>query len=217
MRPEQPEMGVGHATAFQERLREQLVDAAERRQDQGRSMRQYADRLGRRNERNRSMPADETYYPLGRPTTAAEDEAATAAFASGWGAVDVDVDGESLGAGPGADLITQERLRQMNEEGYTPDHDDDHGTDLVPAAIAYALSSTPPEDPEDAFGHKDPALWWPWDIHGFKPNGAAVDGGVRDLVKAGALIAAEIDRRLRLPEWDDSEDADGEASALAGH
>lgn len=93
--------------------------------------------------------------------------------------------------GRGADLITAERRRQVEEEGYTPDHDDDHGTELVPAAIAYALASTPKEWEEDD-ETPDSLRWWPWDSASFKPS-----GDVRDLVKAGALIAAEIDRRLR--------------------
>lgn len=93
----------------------------------------------------------------------------------------------------GARLIAAERQRQVTNEGYTPDHDDDHGTEMIPAAIAYLFASTRSGEDDDL-----PQKWWPWDLTSFKPTGAlGIDKGVRDLVKAGALIAAEIDRRLR--------------------
>ncbi|MRL69791.1 hypothetical protein [Brevundimonas sp. SPF441] len=54
------------------------------------------------------------------------------------------------------------------------------------AAAAYAAS---------AAGDPDCALFWPggWDPHMFKPAGET-----RDLVRAGALIVAELERRARL-------------------
>lgn len=76
----------------------------------------------------------------------------------------------------GTQLIETERQRQRREWG--DEHDDEHtGGELVEAAIAYAEGN---------------GARWPW-RDGWKP-----DTRVDDLVKAGALIAAEIDRLRRL-------------------
>lgn len=85
----------------------------------------------------------------------------------------------------GAERIAAERQRQLDAEGWTPEHDDGHAPgDLLLAGICYALH---------ARGREQTAYdWWPWDDEWFKPGDR-----VRDLEKAGALIAAEIDRLLR--------------------
>ena len=89
--------------------------------------------------------------------------------------------------GDGALAIVRERLRQVTVEGYQPEHDASHtGRDLAWAAFCYidrALSDTP----------ANPAVpqAWPWDDHDWKPGEP-----MRMLVKAGALIAAEVDRLL---------------------
>ena len=84
----------------------------------------------------------------------------------------------------GAALIAEERQRQIEVEGYTLEHDAAHweSLDLVRAAVVYAL-------PEPLRG-KHFSLW-PWDEEYWKPT---PNDRVRELVKAGALIAAEIDR-----------------------
>ena len=104
----------------------------------------------------------------------------------------------------GAILIAQERDRQITDEGYTSGHDDGHsGSELAWAAACYAA-------PGQVFEMKryagkvsfiDP---WPWAPHFDKRpyNGNVMreprpDERVRCLVKAGALIAAEIDRLMR--------------------
>lgn len=82
----------------------------------------------------------------------------------------------------GAELIAAERARQVSDEGYTPEHDATHRVaDLVDAATAYLA----PYSSDTECGE----LAWPWDPAGFKPQNP-----VRDLVRAGALIAAAIDR-----------------------
>ncbi|HKS28948.1 MAG TPA: hypothetical protein VJS44_14070 [Pyrinomonadaceae bacterium] len=89
----------------------------------------------------------------------------------------------------GIDLITKERQRQIEEEGWTPDHDDEHGDgELLAAAICYAHNS-------GQFKFTSPRAW-PWAESWWKPTGDRV----RDLAKAGALIAAEIDRLERAKE-----------------
>jgi hypothetical protein len=86
----------------------------------------------------------------------------------------------------GADLIYTERIRQIEEEGRTPEHDAAHRNgELTRAAIAYAAAAVNPQLLHGAGG------WWPWTAAEFKPD---PNDPVRSLVKAGALIAAEIDR-----------------------
>lgn len=92
------------------------------------------------------------------------------------------------GAVNGVGLIAAERTRQIAEEGWTPAHDAEHGYGvLADAARAYALAAVAP-----GFDHDNPPQAWPWDEGWWKPS----DDPVRNLVKAGALIAAEIDRLL---------------------
>ncbi|SXD15116.1 hypothetical protein [Klebsiella quasipneumoniae] len=82
-----------------------------------------------------------------------------------------------------ADVLA-ERKRQVSAEGWTPGHDDEyeHG-ELADAAGCYALSS----ELFDCAG--EPPRPWPWPEEWWKPTNRR-----RDLVKAGALILAEIER-----------------------
>jgi len=84
--------------------------------------------------------------------------------------------------GDGAALIAAERRRQVSQEGYAPAHDREHaGAELSLAAAAYALAAS---------GRWQQGLaWWPFD-GGFKPAPEPLG----NLVRAGALAAAEIDR-----------------------
>ena len=91
----------------------------------------------------------------------------------------------------GTKLIELERLRQIEEEGWTAEHDDAHiNGELVFAAAHYAL----PEGYENEYAV--PNLW-PWidedDAWDKKPKHERI----RQLVIAGAFIAAEIDRLQR--------------------
>ena len=104
----------------------------------------------------------------------------------------------------GLDLITAERQRQIDAEGWTPEHDDEHvGDEIARAAAVYALPDSVRARIPGMFGHwtLDGMLtdvWrdgiWPWP-GSFK---ATPDDRIRELVKAGALIAAEIDRLQRV-------------------
>jgi hypothetical protein len=88
----------------------------------------------------------------------------------------------------GVELIAEERARQVSEEGWTPEHDDTHDCgEMRRAAAAYALNAY--AGPDEAI----PACW-PWSQRWWKP----APHPMRNLVKAGALIAAEIDRLQRL-------------------
>ena len=110
----------------------------------------------------------------------------------------------------GSDLIAEERKRQVEKEGWTPEHDDEHtDSELSSAATAYVnaayvramyLGASTPKTHNPAYG-------WPrsWHRNWWKPLPAfgeiiTIDHLIRMLVKAGALICAEIDRLQRLKE-----------------
>ena len=92
------------------------------------------------------------------------------------------------------DDIAAERQRQISVEGWTPEHDDGHKPgDLVQAAVAYAAHAAVGAQ---VAGHRPetyqsvpPPRYWPWDREWWKPKDQR-----RDLVRAGALIVAEIER-----------------------
>ncbi|WP_349862639.1 hypothetical protein [Leifsonia sp. WHRI 6310E] len=95
------------------------------------------------------------------------------------------------------DLIAAERVRQITEKGWTAEHDAGHATELVYAGASYfeaaeAIRYLPEgEDPAAAAEQMrmQPPLNWPWDAEQWHPSADPV----RNLVKAGALIAAAID------------------------
>jgi|GEM_PF-3059240 len=93
------------------------------------------------------------------------------------------------------DVLT-ERRRQVETEGWTPEHDDQWvNAELSRAAECYAHHSSRPDDQRE--GMVKAGAWpsfWPWDVEWWKPSDRR-----RDLVKAGALILAEIERLDRLP------------------
>lgn len=82
----------------------------------------------------------------------------------------------------GADLIMAERKRQIRQEGWTFNHDAQWTDEqLVWAALSYLLHKE---------GDKNslPSTW-PWGQEFWKPKDR-----LSNLIRAGALIAAEIDR-----------------------
>ena len=87
----------------------------------------------------------------------------------------------------GAERIMRERLRQMSKEaegeGFSAERDDDYtGEELTSAATSYL----------HADDHEFAKIFWPFPASWFKPASK-----IRNLERAGALIAAEIDRVLR--------------------
>lgn len=85
----------------------------------------------------------------------------------------------------GAELIHQERQRQIESEHRTHEHDDKHTKfELSSAAVSYIFC---------VVNTYSVVNWWPWDWAWWKPS----PDPIRNLVKAGALIAAEIDRLQR--------------------
>ena len=89
-----------------------------------------------------------------------------------------------------ADVLA-ERRRHVEVEGFTPEHDDQHKAgEIAAAAACYALHDV-------QGGYFGRWLWtmWPWHRDWWKPKDRR-----RDLVRAGALIIAEIERIDRAAE-----------------
>lgn len=108
----------------------------------------------------------------------------------------------------GAEMIAAERQRQIDAEGWTPEHDDEHtGDELAWAAVCYSAPEVvfrkneeqqitggyggDPQDVTNRVTFDDP---WPWDEDWDKRQ---EHDRLRQLAIAGALIAAEIDRLKR--------------------
>ncbi|MER0630448.1 hypothetical protein AAA552_11045 [Pseudomonas aeruginosa] len=84
--------------------------------------------------------------------------------------------------------VQAERRRQVEAEGWTPEHDDAHSHgQMARAAACYALAGS--SAPSDGTAALLVSLAWPWDEQWWKPTSAR-----RDLVKACALGLAEIER-----------------------
>lgn len=81
----------------------------------------------------------------------------------------------------GVERIAAERERQVSAEGWSLEHDDQH----VDGALAHAAAVY-------ASDRVDINDVWPWPDEGPK-----IKDEISNLVRAGALIAAEIDRLQR--------------------
>jgi hypothetical protein len=109
----------------------------------------------------------------------------------------------------GVDLIAAERRRQIEQEGWTPEHDDEHTAGEMAAAAA--LYAAPKDDlwrvefcdSCHAPHVTDPWPWWDNNYSGRGPrllrawDKRGQHSRLRRLVIAGALIAAEIERLQR--------------------
>lgn len=88
----------------------------------------------------------------------------------------------------GVQRIATERHRQIEAEGWTLEHDIEHGSEtLQRAAVCYLRHHDLPHPP---YG-------WPWASKWWKPCDR-----IRALEKAGALIAAALDVELELRDRD---------------
>lgn len=89
--------------------------------------------------------------------------------------------------------IAAERKRQIEAEGWTPEHDDAHDKgELARAAAAYADHASRFRDAKElgvAYATKATPPLWPWAPRWWKPKNPR-----RDLIRAAALIVAEIER-----------------------
>lgn len=85
------------------------------------------------------------------------------------------------------ELIALERSRQLVKEGWTPENDDKYRNgELSLAAACYAAAASGMDVEAEV------AQLWPWEDTWWKPTNP-----IRNLVKAGALIVADIERVIR--------------------
>lgn len=100
--------------------------------------------------------------------------------------------------------VLAERQRQVQAEGWSNAHDDEHDAgDMAAAGASYALNAADLLHPfSQGDGGGDMPDCWPWATVWWKPSTAR-----RDLVKAAALILAEIERCDR---------AEAETQAISG-
>lgn len=118
----------------------------------------------------------------------------------------------------GANLVMDERRRQVKIEGYSAAHDERHDDGAL-ARAAECYEAEPTERKmvyglaivETARGLADPdapvvtdegriPMGWPWEPRWWKPSTR-----VRDLTKAGALFLAEADRLKRIGDAEGAE------------
>ena len=85
--------------------------------------------------------------------------------------------------------VLAERRRQIDTEGWTREHDDQHDEgDMAIAGACYAAKAAG----RGLHSSNSVPSLWPWDADWWKPSDKR-----RNLVKAGALILAEIERMDR--------------------
>ena len=115
----------------------------------------------------------------------------------------------------GIESIAAERQRQIEVEGWTREHDDAHADgEMAKAAACYAWAASLDQIVRDVAsvpsgGWEATVIMrrlWPWASEWWKPKDSR-----SDLVRAGALIAAEIDRldraenaRINAEGWQDA-------------
>lgn len=86
----------------------------------------------------------------------------------------------------GIELITEERARQIEVEGWNYEHDDNHKNgELEMAGLTYFRYALHPSS--------SVPTTWPWGREWWKPSGHVI----RNLEKAGALYLAESERLAR--------------------
>ncbi|MBP2303311.1 hypothetical protein [Azospirillum picis] len=97
-----------------------------------------------------------------------------------------------------ADIVA-ERMRQQSHEGFTPSEDDQYVRgELELAALTYIhQAETHFRLPEAAYRATKSGALWPWAESRWRPHSVR-----HDLVRAGALLLAELDRRFRAGQTD---------------
>lgn len=106
------------------------------------------------------------------------------------------------------ELIKEERLKQITK-GYDAGHDGEHQNGEISQAAGCYLSvasaqirgASAEEFPVEVFLYGEGEFLWPFEPESFRPEEFAI----QNLVKAGAMIVAEIDRLQRMvthPNWE---------------
>jgi hypothetical protein len=95
---------------------------------------------------------------------------------------------------PAVVSVIAERVRQQAVEGFSTAHDDGHAHgELAEAAACYAAFGAANDAKRKALATVCPAGAWPWAPRWWKPKDRR-----SDLVRAAALLIAEIERLDRL-------------------
>ena len=121
-------------------------------------------------------------------------------------------------AGKAAIDVINERLRQVTFEGFSAEHDDAHDEGQIAlAAATYAYAAALPArrrgNISGIYSLTNNMLAreiWPWELKWWKPTDRR-----RDLVKAAALIIAEIERLDRAAAVQAARPSEGPAGAPA--
>ena len=93
----------------------------------------------------------------------------------------------------GIELIAIERKRQIEELGYDYTNDSLYAKEeLARAGATYAMPKSTRDNYSSYSTSNDSwsPRWWPWDVKYWKPT---PEDRIKELSKAGALIAAQID------------------------
>lgn len=109
----------------------------------------------------------------------------------------------------GIESIAAERKRQIEAEGWTAEHDDEHRSgELASAGSAYAMSAAVTLKTGIEGIVSEPPPFFKFEPKFWKPKSAR-----EDLVRGGALIAAEIDRLDRQEARDEAQMPGGDSGA----
>lgn len=88
--------------------------------------------------------------------------------------------------------IVDERARQIIGEKFGHEHDDMHTEgEIADAAACYAMTADSRSQSGRVFGLTFRTVLWPWDEKWWKPS---PEDRRRELVKAAAMLIAEIER-----------------------
>lgn len=111
-----------------------------------------------------------------------------------------------MGALKGVEILKEERIRQIAEEGYSVEGDVGRANELHRAGTAYLqwalMQACIPGDVLTGADHPSDVEWvdgetlWPWDRDAWKPGTM-----VENITKGGALIAAALDHADELTEY----------------
>lgn len=99
----------------------------------------------------------------------------------------------------GIDIINEEQQRQR-DMGYTLEHDLGYITECLPLAASCYASPAKHRSLDNSF--VGVPLIWPFESESWKPT---PENRIKELAKAGALIASEIDRLLNYKNNENNE------------
>lgn len=113
-----------------------------------------------------------------------------------------------------ANLVIQERIRQIKAEGYQPEGDEGHINEELPkAAASYLIAKDKrimdEKKSESEAIKRSPPWFWPWKWKEWKPT---PEDRLRELAKAGGLVLAEIERLKRLMDKNKEDGCQGNNS-----